>query len=74
MSDALFDLINQVREDGVDKDLMEKLKQNMNNHHAGQIKTNEYWLNSLSHCWIDGEDLSWMNDFYKIVNGILRGN
>jgi len=70
MSAALFDLIDQARDKGVDKDLMEKLKQNMKNHHAGQMKTNEYWLSSLSHCWIDGEDLSWMNDFYKIVDGI----
>ena len=70
MSAALFDLINQARENGVDKDLMDKLKQNMKNHHAGQMKTNEYWLGSLSHSWIDGEDPSWMNDFYKIVDGI----
>ena len=70
MSAALFDLINQARDNGVDKDLMDKLKQNMKNHHAGQMKTNEYWLGSLSHSWIDGEDPSWMNDFYKIVDGI----
>lgn len=70
MSAALFDLINDIRENGVDKDLMQKLKQNMMNHHAGQMRSNEYWLASLSHSWIDGLDPSWMNDFYKIVNDI----
>ena len=70
MTAALFDIINDARDHGPDKDLLNKLKQNMMNHHAGQMKTNEYWLASLSHCWIDGEDLSWMNDFYKIVEGI----
>jgi zinc protease len=70
MTAALFDLINQVRDNGPDKDLMNKLKQNMANHHAGQLKTNEYWLASLSHSWIDQEDPSWMNDYYKTVEGI----
>jgi zinc protease len=70
MRTALFDLIYQVRDNGPDKDLMNKLKQNMANHHAGQLKTNEYWLASLSHSWIDQEDLSWMTDFYKILEGI----
>jgi len=70
MSTALFDIINDVRENGVDRDLMAKLKQNMMNHHAGQMKSNDYWLASLSHSWIDSEDPSWMNDFYKTVDGI----
>jgi zinc protease len=70
MSAALFDIINQAREDGVDKGLMEKLKINMKNHHSGQMKTNEYWLSSLSSAWIDRQDPSWMDDFYKIVDDI----
>ncbi len=70
MSTALFDLINTVRDKGVDKDLMSKLKQNMMNHHSGQMQTNEYWLQSLSHDWIDGEDPSWINDFYTMVGNI----
>ncbi|HEV3325286.1 MAG TPA: insulinase family protein [Puia sp.] len=70
MSAALFDIINTVRDKGVDKDLMNKFKQNMMNHHSGQMKTNEYWLQSLSSSWIDVEDPSWMNDFYKMVDTI----
>lgn len=70
MTTALFNLINLARDNGVEKDLMDKLKQNMENHHAGQIKTNEYWLSSLSSSWVDAEDPVWINDFYKIVNGI----
>lgn len=70
MSAALFDIINVARDKGVDKDLMDKLKQNMMNHHSGQMKTNEYWLQSLSSGWIDVEDSSWMIDFYKMVQHI----
>jgi zinc protease len=70
MSAALFDLINQARDNGVDKDLMNKFKQNMQGHHAAQMRTNEYWLSSLSHSWIDVEDPSWINDFYQIVEEI----
>jgi zinc protease len=70
MTAALFDIINNVRDKGVEKDMMNKLKQNMENHHAGQMKVNEYWLQSLSSSWIDGEDPHWMNDFYKVVEGI----
>jgi zinc protease len=70
MSAALFDIINVARDKGVDKDLMDKLKQNMMNHHSGQMKTNEYWLQSLSSGWVDVEDPSWMNDFYKMVQNI----
>jgi zinc protease len=70
MSAALFGIINTIREKGVDKDLMNKLKQNMMNHHSGQMKTNEYWLSSLSSSWIDGDDPVWMNDFYKMVENI----
>jgi zinc protease len=70
MSAALFDIINAARDKGADKDLMDKLKQNMMNHHSGQMKTNEYWLQSLSSGWIDVEDPSWMNDFYKMVENI----
>ena len=70
MSAALFDLINTARSNGVDKDLMNKLKQNLLSHHNGQMATNEYWLQSLSSSWIDGEDPIWMNDFYKMVDNI----
>lgn len=70
MTAALFDLINHAREKGVENDILDKLKQNFANHHAGQMKTNEYWLNSLSHSWIDAEDPAWMNDFYSILQEI----
>ncbi len=70
MSNALFDIINTARDKGVDKGLMDKLKQNMMNHHAGQMKSNDYWLQSLSQSWIDQEDPIWMTDFYKTVTGI----
>jgi zinc protease len=70
MSAALFDLINSARDNGVDKDLMNKFKQNMMNHHAGQMKTNEFWLQSLSSSWVDQEDPVWVNDFYKMVENI----
>ncbi|MBS1606064.1 MAG: hypothetical protein JST42_25630 [Bacteroidetes bacterium] len=42
----------------------------MMNHHAGRTKSNDYWLASLSHSWIDGEDPSRMNDFYTSADGI----
>jgi zinc protease len=67
---ALFDLINLARDNGVDRDLMNKLKQNLESHHAAQMKSNDYWLSSLSSSWVDAEDPSWINDFYRIVEGI----
>jgi zinc protease len=70
MTTALFNLINLARDNGVERDLMDKFKQNMENHHAGQMKTNEYWLSTLSSSWVDAEDPSWINDFYNIVDGI----
>jgi zinc protease len=70
MSAALFDIINSVRDKGVEKDLMNKIKQNMMNHHSAQMRTNEYWLQSLSSDWIDREDPSWINDFYTMVGNI----
>ena len=70
MSAALFDIINSVRDKGVEKDLMNKIKQNMMNHHSAQMRTNEYWLQSLSSDWIDREDPTWINDFYTMVGNI----
>ena len=70
MSNALFEIIHSARDKGVDKDLMNKFKQNMMNHHAGQMKTNEYWLQSLSSSWVDQEDPIWVNDFYKTIQDI----
>jgi zinc protease len=49
---------------------MNKIKQNMMNHHSAQMRTNEYWLQSLSSDWIDREDPSWINDFYTMVGNI----
>src|SRR6185437_9031952 len=51
-------------------DAEKQIIRHFRNHHEGQMKTNEYWLASLSHSWIDQEDPSWMNDFYKTVEGL----
>jgi zinc protease len=70
LTKALFDILNDARENGVDKNYVSKIKEMMMNHHSGQMKVNDYWLASLSHSWIDQEDPVWMTDYYKMVNDI----
>ncbi len=60
LTDALFALIKDLREDGVDHKYFDKVQTIFRAHNAGLLKQNSYWLNSLSHSWINGLDPQWI--------------
>jgi zinc protease len=70
LTDALFDIIRNAQENGIEKSYLSKVKEMMAKHHAGLYRVNDYWLQSLSHSWIDQTDPAWINKYYTNIEAI----
>ena len=60
LSKAIFNLIKDIRENGVEKSYLDKVKANIQQQYAADIKTNEYWLSDLTNAFIDKQDPNWI--------------
>ncbi|MDE3143029.1 MAG: insulinase family protein [Bacteroidota bacterium] len=74
LTQAMFGLIKNVQENGVDEKDLAKVKETLQKHYQDQIKQNDYWLNELSMSWINGEDGKWILDYSKKVNAITTND
>jgi zinc protease len=70
LTQAVLDIINDVRENGVDAKYLNAVKEMALKHQAGRMGTNEYCLSLLSAAWINQEDPEWVNSFHEDVNAI----
>ena len=70
LTQAMFDLIKNVQENGIDEKDLAKVKETLKKHYEDQIKENDYWLDELSSAWINGEDGKWILDSNKKVDAI----
>ena len=70
LAQAMFDLIKNVQQNGVDEKDLAKVKETLKKHYEEQIKENDYWLDELSSAWINGEDGKWILDNNKKIDTI----
>jgi zinc protease len=60
LTKALFAIIKDVQEHGVEKSYLDKVKANIQEQYSADIKTNDYWLTDLSSAFIDKQDPEWL--------------
>ena len=60
LTKALFVIIKDVQKNGVDTSYLEKVKANIQQQYAADIKTNDYWLSDLSNAFIDKQNPEWI--------------
>ena len=70
LTKALFALIKDAQEKGIEQKDLDKVKETMKKHYQDQLKQNDYWLEGLSSAWINGEDAAWIVDYSKRVDAI----
>ena len=56
LTTALFDLIKNVQENGVEQKDLDKVKENWKKQYQVDLKSNDAWLSSLSNAFIDQND------------------
>lgn len=71
LTKALFTIIKDVQEKGVEQKDLDKVKANLEEQNAAELKSNNHWLSVLSNSWIEREDPQWMIvDYSKKVNAL----
>ena len=60
LTKALFSIIKDVQQHGVDKSYLDKVKVNIQEQYSADIKTNDYWLTDLTNAFIDKQDPEWI--------------
>jgi len=71
---ALFEIINNAREKGIDQKDLDKVKETLKKQNDDQIKTNDYWLQNLSYAFIESYDPSWLLSYEAKVNAITTAD
>jgi zinc protease len=74
LTQAAISIINDIRENGVEKKYLKDTREMLKGHHAGAEQTNDYWLELLSSAWIDNQDPSWALNFDRDVDGVSAGD
>jgi zinc protease len=71
---ALFDIINNAKEKGIDQKDLDKVKETLRKHYDDQVKENDYWLNELSRSFIENYDPAWILDYKAKVDGVTAAD
>ena len=53
LTHALYDLIKNVKEKGVEQKDLDKAKETWRKHYHENLQSNDWWLSNLSNSWID---------------------
>lgn len=70
LTSALFDLIKNAKEKGIDQKDLDKVKETWKKQYKVNMKNNEYWLSSLSNSWINRENPELMLNFEKRLDAL----
>jgi zinc protease len=70
LTHALLDIIDDIRNNGVEKKYLVSVSKMLSQHHAYLMNTSEFWLQLLSGAWINNEDPKWALKYYDTVDGI----
>jgi len=57
---VLFSIIKDVQQNGIEASYLEKVKANIQQQYATDIKTNDYWLTDLTNSFIDKQNPDWI--------------
>ncbi len=71
---ALFTLLKDVREKGVDPKDLDKVKEKMRKDNEEQLKNNDYWLSTLSYAFIENFDPNWILTYESRVNALTTAD
>lgn len=69
---AIFSLINDIKQNGVEKSYLDKVKANIQQQYAEGIKTNDYWLNDLTQAFIDKQDPEWILKYNEKAQAVTE--
>jgi zinc protease len=70
LTDALFDLIKNAQDKGVDQKDLDKVKETWKKQYAAHLQENDTWLNSLSQSFIDQDNPENFLDYEKRVDAL----
>jgi zinc protease len=70
MTQALFDIIKNVQQNGVSQTDLDKVKETWKTQYHSNIQENDYWLDNLSQAFIDDIDPEKMLDYEQRVNAL----
>ncbi len=70
LTKALFDIMKDVKEKGVDQKDLDKVKETWRKQNQEKMKENDHWLSSLSYAWIEKDDPQWILDYEKRVEAL----
>ena len=68
LSQAVFKILNDMKENGPSEETMNKVKQQLIKHQETHLKTNDYWSQILSNMWLQGDDVTTIPLFEERVN------
>jgi zinc protease len=68
LSNAVFKILNDMKENGPTEETMEKVKQQLIKRMETGLKTNEFWQQSLSNYWLQNDDVTTIPKFEERVN------
>ena len=71
---ALFGIINDAREKGIDQKDLDKVKETLRKKNEDNMKTNDYWLENLSYAFIESYDPAWLLTYDAKVNAITTAD
>ncbi len=70
LTKALFVIIKDIQQNGIDTSYLKKVKANIKQQYAAQIKTNDYWLSNLTNSFIDKQDPDWILKYNEKAQAI----
>ena len=70
LSTAVLTIIKNAQEKGIDGKDLDKVKETWRKQYQDQIKQNGYWLQSLSHSWIEREEPEWILEYAKSIEAL----
>ncbi|HEX5152504.1 MAG TPA: insulinase family protein [Parafilimonas sp.] len=70
LSKAIFDLIKDIQQKGVEQSYLDKVKANIQQQYSADIKTNGYWLSNLSNSFIDKQNPEWILQYKEKAQAV----
>ena len=74
LSTALFDIINNARQKGIDQKDLDKVKETLKKQYRVNIQSNEAWLSNLSNAFIDQTNPENILDYEQKVDALTVQN
>ncbi|MDR2971327.1 MAG: insulinase family protein [Bacteroidales bacterium] len=70
LSNAVFKILNDMKENGPSEETMIKVKQQLIKRQETSLKTNEFWQQSLTSYWFQNDDIKTIPKFEERINNL----